>query len=185
LNQELQPSRRAGIGRSVQFFSFTGFTIYASTGKYPSLQFFNRNHRSTFSRGLSVIGFILRMILSIFLDKEGRIALARRAQVSSLEDELKIEMAKTNALVKALNQQGDQRLGISETRKAEVQSALASQAKAQEALSELYPETRRRMIERALVDQPATAPAKAETAQPGSADKAKGAERAAEKGPRP
>lgn len=98
------------------------------------------------------------MFLSLFLDKEGRAALARRAQVSSLEDELKIEMAKTNALITALNKQGKQQLGISDARRVEIDTALASQVKAQEALSELDPDTRRRMIERALADQQAAEP---------------------------
>ncbi len=105
-----------------------------------------------------MLGFFVRLFLSVFLDKEGRRALARRAQVSSLEDELKIEMAKTNALISALNKQGKQQLGISDARRAEIEAALASQTKAQEALSELDPGTRRLMIERALADQLASQP---------------------------
>lgn len=94
--------------------------------------------------------------------------------MSSLEDELKIEMAKTNALIAAMNKQGNQQLGISDARKAEIDTALASQAKAQEALSELDPDTRRRMIERALADQQAASPqaaaqpVKAEVIEPGA-----------------
>jgi len=105
-----------------------------------------------------LIGFFVRLFLSLFLDKEGRQALARRAQVSSLEDELKIEMAKTNALISAINKQGKQQLGISDARRAEIDTALLSQAKSQEALSELDPDTRRLMIERALSDQQAAQP---------------------------
>ncbi len=105
-----------------------------------------------------MLGFFVRLFLSLFLDKEGRRALARRAQVSSLEDELKIEMAKTNALISALNKQGKQQLGISDARRAEIDNALASQTKAQEALSELDPGTRRLMVERALADQLASQP---------------------------
>jgi len=101
-----------------------------------------------------VIGFIVRMFLSFFLDKEGRQALARGAHVKQLEDELKIEMAKTNALIKALNTQGSQSLGISDDRQAEITQALESQTRAQAALNELDPETRRRMIERVLAEEP-------------------------------
>lgn len=98
------------------------------------------------------------MFLSLFLDKEGRNALARRAQIQQLESDLKIEMAKTNALIKAMNRQGEQKLGISEGRQAEIAVAMQSQAKAQEALNELDPETRKRMIERVLADEQARLP---------------------------
>ncbi len=101
-----------------------------------------------------MIGFIVRLFLSLFLDKDGRQALARRAHINQLEDELKIEMAKTNALINALNKQGDQALGISDDRQAEIAKALESQTRAQAALNELDPETRRRMIERVLADEP-------------------------------
>lgn len=106
-----------------------------------------------------MINFLVRMVISMFLDKDGRQALARRAHLQSLEDELKIEMAKTNALISALNSQGKQQLGISDARRAEIDTALASQMKAQEALEELDPETRRLMIERALSEQDANKPA--------------------------
>jgi hypothetical protein len=112
-----------------------------------------------------VLGFLTRMVVSMFLDKEGRRALARRAYVSSLEDELKVEMAKTNALVKAMNTQADQSLGISDKRQVEIQTALANQGKAQEALGELDLETRQRMLESAL-DKPHVDPAPAENADP-------------------
>ena len=107
-----------------------------------------------------MLGFLTRMVLSMFLDEEGRRALARRAYVTKLEDELKVEMAKTNALVKAMNTQADQSLGISDKRRQEVEVALANQAKAQEALSELDLETRQRMLESAL-DKPHADPAPA------------------------
>ena len=100
-----------------------------------------------------MIGFFTRMFLSMFLDEEGRRALARGAYVAKLEDELKVEMAKTNALVKAMNVQADQSLGISDKRKTEIQTAMTNQAKAQEALGELDLETRQRMLESAL-DKP-------------------------------
>ena len=108
-----------------------------------------------------MLGFITRMLLSMFLDKEGRRALARRAYVTKLEDELKVEMAKTNALVKAMNTQAGQSLGISDKRQTEIQTAMVNQAKAQEALGELDLETRQRMLESAL-DKPQTEPVQAE-----------------------
>jgi len=110
---------------------------------------------------LFLFSFLARMVISMFLDKDGRQALARRAHLQGLEDELKVEMAKTNALISALNNQGKQQLGISDARRAEIDTALASQMKAQEALEELDPETRRLMIERALNDQEANNPAPA------------------------
>jgi len=100
-----------------------------------------------------VLAFLTRMVLSMFLDAEGRRALARRSYVTKLEDELKVEMAKTNALVKAMNSQADQSLGISDKRQSEIQTAMVNQARAQEALSELDLETRQRMLESAL-DKP-------------------------------
>ena len=108
-----------------------------------------------------MLGFITRMFLSMFLDQEGRRALARRAYVTQLEDELKVEMAKTNALVKAMNTQAGQSLGISDKRQTEIQTAMVNQAKAQEALGELDLETRQRMLESAL-DKPHTDPVQAE-----------------------
>ena len=107
---------------------------------------------------LFLFSFLARMVISMFLDKDGRQALARRAHLQGLEDELKVEMAKTNALISALNNQGKQQLGISDARRAEIDTALNSQMKAQEALEELDPETRRLMIERALSDQEASNP---------------------------
>lgn len=104
-----------------------------------------------------MLGFLTRMILSLFLDSEGRKALARRAYVTRLEDELKVEMAKTNALVKAMNSQAGQSLGISDKRQGEIHNAMANQVKAQEALNELDLETRQRMLESAL-DKPHTDP---------------------------
>ena len=104
-----------------------------------------------------MLAFLTRMVLSMFLDAEGRRALARRSYVTKLEDELKVEMAKTNALVKAMNSQADQSLGISDKRQSEIHTAMANQARAQEALGELDLETRQRMLESAL-DRPHSEP---------------------------
>jgi hypothetical protein len=112
-----------------------------------------QNPSGHFTGEFILLGFLVRMVMSMFLDQEGRRALARRAYVSKLEDELKVEMAKTNALVKAMNSQADQSLGISDKRQAEIQTAMVNQAKAQEALNELDLETRQRMLESAL-DKP-------------------------------
>ena len=111
-----------------------------------------------------MLGFLTRMVLSVFLDSEGRKALARRAYVTRLEDELKVEMAKTNALVKAMNSQAGQSLGISDKRQGEIETAMVNQAKAQEALNELDLETRQRMLESALAKPHANPPEEVQAA---------------------
>jgi len=75
-----------------------------------------------------MLGFFAKLILSLFLDEEGRRALARREHVSHLDDELKIEMAKTNALIASLNKQGNQKFGVSDERQAKISKALESQS---------------------------------------------------------
>lgn len=72
------------------------------------------------------------LVLSLFLDEEGRKALARRSQTSQLKNELNIERAKTNALVAAINLQGKQNLGISDKRRARIAAAFKSQIRVQD-----------------------------------------------------
>ena len=76
---------------------------------------------------LMIDGFF-KLILSLFLDKEARDIFARRSQTFQLANELRLERAKTNALVTALNRQGDQNFSISDERLAKIASALDARA---------------------------------------------------------